>query len=74
MGAFRITGNLLMSFALYWGVIALLYGGTDVSKGIAGQGVYREPGPGTAGQTSRYVPSDDVFASGEHKVGVGGGI
>lgn len=32
MGAFRITGNLLMSFALYWGVVALLYGGTDVAK------------------------------------------
>ena len=34
MGAFRVTGNLLMSFAMYWGLVALLYGGNDVGKAI----------------------------------------
>ena len=45
MGAFRITGNLLMSFGLYWGVVALLYGGTDVSKSMVSGSSYAAPIP-----------------------------
>ena len=31
MPFFAVTANLLMSFALYAGVVAALYGGTDVA-------------------------------------------
>ena len=64
MGAFRITGNLLMSFAMYWGVVALLYGGTDVSKSMVIGSSY----------AAGYVPSEPRDLLSEKQTVGGGGI
>ena len=31
MGKFRVTGNFLISFGLYYGIVMLLYGGKNVA-------------------------------------------
>ena len=64
MGAFRITGNLLMSFGLYWGVVALLYGGTDVSKSMVSGSSY----------ATGYVPSEPRDLTTEQQTAGGGDI
>ena len=39
MPVLAVTANLLMSFALYFGIVAALYGGTDVAASIRGAAV-----------------------------------
>ena len=39
MPVLAVTANILMSFALYIGIVAALYGGTDVAASIRGAAV-----------------------------------
>ena len=49
MPFFAVTANLLMSFALYAGVVAALYGGTDVAATAKLGAKAPETGGGTLG-------------------------
>ena len=35
MPVLAVTANVLISFALYFGIVALLYGGTDVAASMS---------------------------------------
>ena len=35
MPVLAVTANVLVSFALYFGIVALLYGGTDVAASMS---------------------------------------
>ena len=59
MPVLAVTANLLVSFALYFGIVAALYGGTDVAASMS-SGAKMDidepypPGGGSSGRPSAF--------------------
>ena len=58
MPVLAVTANVLVSFALYFGIVAALYGGTDVAASMS-SGAKMEiddpPGGGSSGRKSVWA-------------------